>query len=499
MLPNVRNQILGYAAIAAVASVCAAAMLLFVESSLSAFGGVILILAFILIGFVRTEWLLLVILLTGIFYTPLEKLSFRMAGILVIPMDAIFLLSMVMMLLKTKWGRKPVKGDLRLEQGLSTTKIVSGVFLLIIFAATFIGLFRNHYWQTVFAEAKLGLYYGALPLILWALGSRKLRPETLMLFLVFFSTLGSLYDIYARIFDIYTVSAYSGGVEGAVAIADTQFGDIIRDYGWVSTFHYQVFSALICLCFILQGRRPIPRLGLLALLVVNVVANLLTVTRGFTFALLIGGLAVIVCSSLVDYSQRMRWGRLVGRFTIGVLLLVTVFVGLGRIVPQANASFGRLWGVMDRSYAGKGDVANMEYRLQSIKTGFNNALEHPLGMGFGTGSPSSSVSVTERLMLSLMNHNSIGYMLYKFGFPGAVAVLVIFALLCFRLFGLVRTGQAAAKRMSTCVLSCLLAIFGMSFTSGNFLFSICSVLPFVVIMIATGFYYVGRNTCRVNP
>lgn len=98
------NQLLRHILTAGVASACAIIALIVLESSLSAFGVAIFALAFILIGVIRTDWLLFVVLLSGIFYTPLERFSSRVLGILVIPMDAIFLLSMGFIVLKTFWA-----------------------------------------------------------------------------------------------------------------------------------------------------------------------------------------------------------------------------------------------------------------------------------------------------------------------------------------------------------------------------------------------------------
>lgn len=503
VLHRISNQVTSWVSTAGIASVCAAGALMVLESSLSTFAVGILSLCLIIIGLIRTEWLLFVALLSGIFYTPLERFSSRVFGILVIPMDAIFLLSMVIILIKTiSGGRSANSKDTidPLDQSFKLTKIVTGVFLLIFFIAMLIGLFRNHYWQTVFSEGKLALYYGAIPLIAGLFGARKIRLEVLMFFLVAASALGSLYDLYARVFDIYTVSAYSGGVEGAVAYADTPLGDIIRDYGWASTFAYQVFSVLISFVFILQGRRILTRLGWLALLLINLVANLLTVTRGFMFSLLIGVFAVLVFSSLsVAQSWRVRWRKLIGRFTIGVLLLVGVFFAVGQVIPQANAAFYRLFGVIDRSYAGAEDVYNMEYRLQSIQTGLSNALEQPLGRGFGTRSPASSRSTSEWRVVYLIYHNSLGYMLYTFGFPGTIAVIVIFTVLIFRLIGLIRKVEATEKRTSVALLSCLLALLAMSFTTGNSLFiHNNSLLPFVVIIVAATLYCIQSNAWEIN-
>ena len=84
-------------------------------------------------------------------------------------------------------------------------------------------------------------------------------------------------------------------------------------------------------------------------------------------------------------------------------------------------------------------------------------------------------------------------MLYKFGVPGTLAVLVIYAVLFFKLFGRIRKVEATKKRTSIALMSCLVALLCMSFTSGNFLFAINSLLPFVVIMIAATLYCIERN------
>ena len=405
-------------------------------------------------------------------------------------MDAIFFLMTIIMLLKSmRLDRSVLWVNMNCpsEHDFGLTETVTAIFLLIFFVATMLGFFRYHYWQTIFTEAKVGLYFGAIPLIADVFRKGKIRLETFLLFLVVASTLGCIYDLYARIYDVYTISAFTGGEAGVVSYADTAAGEIVRDYGWGSTFIYQVFSVLICFAFLLKTKRTLLRLGWLGLLSINLLSNLLTVTRGYMVGLLIGLPAVIYLSNLAgSASQGVLWGKLIGRATIAVLVLFGILSAMVYTIPQTSAAFERFYGLYDRNYAGYGDESNEEYRLKSVETGLSSALEYPFGVGYGYLVPSTSLSVEQERIRSLVYHNSLGFMLYKFGFPGTVTTIGIFAVIIVKLFSLIRREEKADKRALICIMSSLLALLSMSITSTNWLFDHSSLLPFIVAIIAGG-------------
>lgn len=471
------------------------------RSSVSAFIGLSLISGVIIIGVIRTEWLLLIVLASAVFYTPLAVLSHRIGGILVIPMDALFVMMIILMLVKRLWGKRfLVNRSSFFEHGLDLPRTVAGFFLLIFFVAIMLGFFRYHYWQTILTEAKVGLYFGAIPLIADLFRKRAVRLETIFVFVVLASSLGCVYDLYARICHVYTVGTFTGGATGEVSYAYMAAGDIVRDYGWGSTFVYQVFSVLISFTFFLTARGALHRLGWIGLFVINLVANLLTVTRGFMVGIFVGMVTATIVSSLPgSLSEGVCREKPILRVIMAVLVLIGLVFGVVQVVPQTSAAFERIYGLYDRHYAGDGDVSNMEFRIQSMQTGLRHALHYPFGNGFGYMKPSSSLSSQQEDIRKLVYHNSLGFMLYKFGIPGTFITMSIYCFLIIKLFMIIYTASESDRVLVMCLISSLSALLIMSFTSTNWLFDYSSLLPFIVILIAISLITIETTTWKQKP
>ncbi|MGC8491057.1 MAG: hypothetical protein ACP5SH_04895 [Syntrophobacteraceae bacterium] len=461
---------------------------------ISAFLEGMIIIAVLLIGVTHEEWLLFIVMFSAIFYTPLTGVSTRIGGILIIPMDVLYLLLMCIIMVKPLWGERiflDVHDPLKYESGF--THVVTGVFLVIFFAATIQGFFQYHYWQTILTEAKVGLYFGAIPLLADLFRKRTIRLETFLIFVVSATSLGCVYDLYARICHVYTVGTFTGGAVGEVSYAYMTAGEIVRDYGWGSTFVYQVFSVLISFTFFLKAKDVLGRFGWICLFVINLLSNLLTVTRGFMVGLFVGLTSIIFLSSLnVPLSEGVFRMKRIGRMMMASLVLLGLVVSVVWIVPQTGAAFDRIYGLYDGHYAGDGDVSNMEFRIQSMQTGLSSAWRNPLGMGFGYMEPSSSLSSGQERIRKLVYHNSLGFMLYKFGFPGTFLILGIFSFLILRLYRL-RNENETDERVRICLISSLLSLLSMSFTSTNWLFDHSCVLPFVVVLIAVSVFMIDDS------
>ncbi len=443
----------------------------------------LIILPIVLIGaFIREELLIYMAVLLGIFYTPFYPLTFRFIGILLIPTDLLFLL-----ILAIGFARKLMTGSSKVNSRLF---VITGIVAIIILYGTFLGALQGNYWKTVFRETKLIIYYGAIPIFIGWLLKSKIQLKHIFFFVLISATAGSLYDLYARIFDIYTVSAFAGGVEGVITYADTPFGKIIRDYGWVSTFHYQVFACLIGLVFILWTKSWSKRVLFIILTMINLIANLLTVTRGFMFGLLMGGASLILFISIqVNERNQVQIGKLIKRAVSGVMLLAIIIIVAAQIVPSVQASFYRFLTIVDARYAGAGDIGNISLRLSSIQLGIETAWTNPLGMGFGIESPSETRTEAEGRILYLLYHNSLGYILYIYGLFFGVFILLLLLSLALSISFQVFRAEQDDKMLLSILGTNYVALLAMSFTTGNFLFAVDNVLPYAVILMSGILYY----------
>ncbi len=456
------------------------------RSSVSTFIGALAIAGVMIIGVISTEWLFLIMVASAVFYTPLADFSHRVGGILVIPMDVLFVMMIVLILLKRLCDtRITVNRSCFLEHGLDLPQRVAGLFLLIFFVAIMLGFFRYHYWQTILTEAKVGVYFGAIPLLADLFRKRSVGLKIFLVFVVLASSLGSVYDLYARACHVYTVGTFTGGAAGEVSYAYTAAGDIVRDYGWGSTFVYQVFAVLISFAFFLTERGPARRLGWIGLFVINLVANLLTVTRGYMVGMFVGIVTIIFLTSFPgSLSEAVCRGKPIVRMIFACSVLLGLVFAVVQVVPQTSAAFERIYGLYDRHYAGDGDVGNMEFRIQSMRLGLRHALHYPLGNGFGYRRPSSSLSSRQEEIRKLVYHNSIGFMLYKFGLPGTLVIIGIYCMIIVRLLLLIVRERGYDNTISICLIASVIATLAMSITSTNWLFDYSSLLPFIVILIS---------------
>lgn len=439
-------------------------------------------------------------LFMGVFYTPLYEYKFRLFGILVLPTDLMAILIYLLVLINLFAGERYIRLK---KENLNLGKVpIEGklhyVILFLILLSTFMGLAQGNYWKSVFRETKLALYYGLIPLFSTYLISKASDIKKYFAVLILLATIGSVYDLYCRIFDIYTVSAFAGGIEGAITYAETPIGNIIRDYGWVSTFHYQVIAFFACLIFFFATKKLSLRISLLIAGSINLIANLLTVTRGFTLAILAGVAFMILLRGLGESTSVFKAFR---RLAVSFVVIFAVFYIAIIFVPETEAAFYRFTSIFSPTYAGRGDIENMEVRLSSIYLGLTTGLKNPFGRGFGVLSPTGEETFSEAMTLWLLYHNSIGYIFFTFGVVGGVLLFYLFTKLILRLLRLFRFTSKEGRHVLALILVSFIAIFSMSFTSGNFLFAIDSLLPFVVALFSFSLYLLnnrGKETWRTS-
>ncbi len=442
----------------------------------------VLITLILLIFLLRPKFSLYFFLFMGVFYTPLYEYKFRLFGILFLPTDLMAILIYLLVLINLFAGRYI---NLK-RQNLNLGKVpVEGklhyVILFLILLSTLIGLAQGNYWKSIFRETKLALYYGLIPLFSTYLISKASDIKRYFAILILLATIGSIYDLYCRIFDIYTVSAFAGSREGVITYAETPIGRIIRDYGWVSTFHYQVIAFLACLIFFFATKKLSLRILLLIAGSINLVANLLTVTRGFTLAILAGVIFMVFLRGLSESTSVFKAFR---RLAVSLVVIFAVFYVAISFVPETKASFYRFISIFSPTYAGRGDIENMQVRLLSIYLGLTTGIKNPFGRGFGILSPTGEETSSEAMTLWLLYHNSIGYIFFTFGVVGGVLLFYLFVKLILRLLRLFRFTTKEGKHILALILVSFIAVFSMSFTSGNFLFAIENLLPFIVTLFS---------------
>jgi len=93
------------------------------------------------------------------------------------------------------------------------------------------------------------------------------------------------------------------------------------------------------------------------------------------------------------------------------------------------------------------------------------------------------------MRLWLLYHNSIGYIFFTFGLIGGFVIFYFFTKLTLGLLKLYRFASIQDKEALSLILVSLLAVFSMSFTSGNFLFSIDNLLPFIITLFSFSIFY----------
>jgi hypothetical protein len=473
--------------------VCAAGILLLSQSGFQRWTVALGMSCLIVLCVARPEAVVYLMLLSGLFFTPLYSLSFRLFGVLVLPSDLLALLALVLFLVGQGTVGRRAEGPGGASVAMDYR--MAEIFCLVLVVASVLGAIRGHFWKSVLREAKLCLYYGLIPVFATFLATGRLKLRRMFVWLVVFSTVGAIYDIYCRVFDIYTTSAYSGGVEGAVAYAHTPSGAIVRDYGWVSTFHYQIFAFLCAMVFFLDYDRWRYKVLFLVLAAVNLTANLLTLTRGFVLAVIVGA---VTMAFLEGARKRVTVRAALPRIVAVVLLVVGVVYAVVIVAPQAKWAFYRTLSVFKPEYAGPGDIEQAQFRVAAIGLGARTALVHPFGRGLGTDSPTGQETLRERQVLSLLYHNSLGYILYTFGLVGGVVILGTLGwsfLVVVRMF---HGADDKDKTVLTMIASGLTALFATSFTSGNFLFTVGSVLPYVIILFGAVRYYRMKEISVVN-
>ena len=441
---------------------------------------------FLLLMLLKPELLIYGFLMLGVFYTPLYDYKFRLFGLLVLPMDLMAILIYCLVFINRTLGR--LKKFVFSPASAKKTIVSNFHFAILglIILATFIGLVQGNYWKSVFRETKLMLYYGLIPVFISFFISGRDTVFRYFVFLIVLSTIGSFYDLYCRIFDIYTVSAFAGGREGVVTYADTPIGKIIRDYGWVSTFHYQVIAFLACLIFFFATKSLFAKAIFFIVALINLITNMLTVTRGFMLGIVVGITLLIFLWSLRRSTSTLR---IVINFTTVVTVIVGIFYLSSLFVPEVKAAFYRFGSIFSSEYAGEGDIENMNVRLSSVYLGINTGLSHPLGRGFGILSPTGEETFSEAMRLWLLYHNSIGYIFFTFGLIGGFVIFYFFTKLTLGLLKLYRFASIQDKEALSLILVSLLAVFSMSFTSGNFLFSIDNLLPFIITLFSFSIFY----------
>lgn len=447
---------------------------------------------FFLFLLLKPQFSIYIFLFIGIFFTPLYDYRFRLFGILILPSDLMAILIFLLVLLNQGlWRyRKLNSMSLNLRKLRIEGKLYYAILYLILLA-TFLGLIQGNYWKSVFRETKLALYYGLIPVFATYLISKSKNIQMYFIVLILLATVGSIYDLYCRVFDIYTVSAFAGGREGVITYAETPIGRIIRDYGWVSTFDYQVIAFLACLIFFFSTKNLLYRILLFVVGLINLIANLLTVTRGFTLAILMGIIFLIFLRGLgqsVSIFSAIR--SLVASFAV---IIIIFYVSLN-FVPEIKASFYRFSSIFLPGYAGKGDIENMQFRLSSIYFGLSTGFKYPLGKGFGILSPTGEEAFSEILTLSLLYHNSIGYIYFTFGIIGGTLIFYLLTKLFLKLIKLFKFSPKEDKHNLSLILVSLVAVFSMSFTSGNVLFTINGTLPFIVTIFSFSLFYQVKNS-----
>jgi len=442
---------------------------------------------FFLLIILKPELSVYVFLIFGVFYTPLYEYKFRLFGILVLPTDLMAILIYFSVFINRVFGRFKRFSFSHADKPKSIGNSFHVVIIALILWATFIGLFQGNYWKSVFRETKMVLYYGLIPVFVSFFISDRRVIFRYFAFLIVLSTIGSFYDLYCRIFDIYTVSAYAGGIEGAVTYADTPIGRIIRDYGWVSTFHYQVIAFLACLVFFFGFKNFFVRITLFIVALINLIANMLTVTRGFILGIIVGVILLIFLSGLRHSTSLFK--AVASSFAV-VIVIFGIFYLSMLFVPEVSAAFYRFTSVFSSEYAGRGDIENMNVRLSSIYLGINTGLNHPLGRGFGILSPTGEETFSEAMTLWLIYHNSIGYIFFTFGLIGGFVVFYLLAKLTLELLKIYRIISIQDKQALSLILVSLFAVFSMSFTSGNFLFNIDLLFPFIITLFSFSMFYI---------
>jgi len=427
------------------------------------------------------KFFLYIFIFIGVFFSLLRGFYFRLFGILILPTDLIVLLLHYLYFLfrATRIKQKtnlPMQGVKK-----SAENYLYHVILILILLATFIGLVQGNYWKSIFRETKLILYFGLIPVFMRFLMKDKKVIIIVFVFLIVISTLGSLYDLYCRDYGILDPS-----LSKSVRYAYTPLGKINRDYGLFSTFGYQVPVFLASLIFFLKTKNPLYKILLFFTALINLIANLLTVTRGYVLALIVGILLLIFLNGLSRGGSVLKAVR---RWVGGVVVISLVFYIALSIAPEVKASFYRFASIFRPEYAGAGDIENIQVRLSSIYLGFNTALSYPLGRGFGILSPTGEETSSEALILWLLYHNSLGYIFYTFGIIGALILLYLFIKTFIRLINIYIHANSEDSIPLALILTSLSCIFCEAFTFNNVLFSINSNIPLVIFLFASAMSY----------
>jgi hypothetical protein len=424
------------------------------------------------------EWALILTIAVGVFYSPLYDRSFRLAGIYLDAMDIVFLGLVTYYLVKA------------LLSGAHTIKIrfylVAFIIIGLMVLATFIGLAHGNYWKTIFRETKMVVYFGMIPIITQAIWKGQVNLKRVYAWLIIFASIGSIYDLYVRAIGYYPSSPYGGGSTDYIAYAYTPVGRIIRDFGWVSTYHYQVFVCIILIPWVLQSTTWKRRILLSSVLVLNLIANLLTITRGFMLALILGVLILLLQIPVRIYlNGQVVIHKIAFRIIAFGLAACILFGAAIQFVPQLQAPFFRLFSVVAPEYAGLGDVGTTDLRLSSIRLGWQTATRFPFGMGFGVETSIQNLSASDHRIMTLLFHNSLGYIFYVFGGIGGSLIIILLAILGIRVFYFTLVEPSGENKYALATLTGLYtALLAMSFTSGNFLFAIGNVLPFTILMLS---------------
>jgi len=440
--------------------------------------------------FYKKEFILWVFILIGIFFYPIRNFSFRVLGILILPSDilAIFANFLGFIFLTTK-SHKNNSMNFRIPTKVFSITIF---FITLIILSTLIGLYNGNYPKSVLRETKLIIYYSLIPIFCVLMLRENIKIERVFIITLIFSSLGSLYDLYCRLFDIYTISGFAGGLEGYRTVAETPVGTIVRDYGWISTFPYQVFAFLIAIVLFLNFKNLLIKIFALLLGMLNLITNFLTVTRGFMVAIFLGCLTILLLELM---KKRLKLGAIFRGFVIGLLIFAFLYLST-LLLPSTKGAFYRLTTVFSDKYAGRGDIENMNIRLKSLELGIKTALSFPFGKGFGVLSETGKELQSEKRLLSLLYHNSLGYIFYSFGLIGTLGILFLFFSLLLKLTFLYPKVDVADKINLSLVISNFIALLSMSFTSANFLFTIECVLPFSIFLFASIGYYLQIDKRR---
>lgn len=424
------------------------------------------------------EWAIILTLAVGVFYTPLQKGSFRLAGIYLDPMDILFLCLFSYYLAKAL-----CKGAHKIQiRFYLVALIIIGMMVL----ATFIGLAHGNYWKTIFRETKMVVYFSMIPVFAHAIGKNRVNLVRIYAWLIILTSIGSIYDLYARAIGYYPSSPFAGGAPGVITYAYTPVGRIIRDYGWISTFHYQVFVCIILIPMVLQSTTWKGKILLSAALILNLVANLLTITRGFLLGLIMGVLILLLLLPIRLYSDgKLIIHKIAFRIIAFGLAACILFGTALQLVPQLQAPFFRFFSIVTPEYAGKGDIGTVNLRMDSIRLGVQSASKNLLGMGFGIETSMQNLTTGDQRILTLLFHNSLGYMFYVFGSIGGTCIFTLLVILGIRVSYITLTEPIGKNKYSLATITGLyLALLAMSFTTGNFLFSIENVFPFTIFILS---------------